>query len=252
MSRKLVAGNWKMNLSLSEGIALAKEVKALLVTEPTREVQIVLGTPFTHLASISQAVDGEIALSAQDCSAHDKGAFTGEVSAEMIASTGAEYVILGHSERREYHGEENALLAQKVNQALEQGLKVIYCCGEVLAEREANKQFEVVGDQLLEGLFHLTKEQMQEVVIAYEPVWAIGTGVTASADQAQEIHAFVRGLLQKQYGESVASNTSILYGGSCKPGNAKELFAQEDVDGGLIGGAALKAADFVAIIQSFE
>lgn len=252
MSRKLVVGNWKMNLSLAEGIALAKEVSALLAIGAKQGVKVVLATPFTHLASIAQAVDGELAIGAQDCSAHKKGPYTGEVSAEMIASTAAKYVILGHSERREYHAEKNTLLAQKVSQALEQGLKVIYCCGEVLSQREANKQFEEVGEQLLEGLFHLTKEQMQEVVIAYEPVWAIGTGVTASADQAQEIHAFIRELLKKQYGESIAENTSILYGGSCKPGNAKELFAQADVDGGLIGGAALKACDFVAITQSFE
>ena len=169
----------------------------------------------------------------------------------MVASTGAEYVILGHSERREYHGEENSLLAQKINMALEHGLKVIYCCGEVLSERENNQQFEVVGDQILEGIFHLSKEQMKEVVIAYEPVWAIGTGVTASSEQAQEMHAFIRSLLQKQYGVIAAENTSILYGGSCKPANAQELFSEKDVDGGLIGGASLKANDFVAIINSF-
>ena len=251
MSRKLVAGNWKMNLSLTEGITLAKEVEAQLLANPTGNVQVVLGVPFSHLTAVSHSVEGEVAVSAQDCSANESGAFTGEVSAMMVASTGAEYVILGHSERREYHGEENALLAQKVNMALEHGLKVIYCCGEVLSERENNKQFEVVGDQILEGLFHLSKEQMKEVVIAYEPVWAIGTGVTASSEQAQEMHAFIRSLLQKQYGDIAAENTSILYGGSCKPANAQELFSQEDVDGGLIGGASLKANDFVAIINSF-
>lgn len=251
MSRKLVAGNWKMNLSLPEGIALAKEVEAQLLANPTGDVQVVLGVPFSHLTAISHALEGEVAVSAQDCSANESGAFTGEVSAMMVASTGAEYVILGHSERREYHGEENALLAEKVNMALEHGLKVIYCCGEVLSERENNQQFEVVGDQILEGLFHLSKEQMKEVVIAYEPVWAIGTGVTASSEQAQEMHAFIRSLLQKQYGVIAAENTSILYGGSCKPANAQELFSEKDVDGGLIGGASLKANDFVAIINSF-
>ena len=251
MSRKLVAGNWKMNLSLPEGIALAKEVEAQLLANPTGDVQVVLGVPFSHLTAVSHSVEGEVAVSAQDCSANESGAFTGEVSAMMVASTGAEYVILGHSERREYHGEENALLAQKVNMALKHGLKVIYCCGEVLSERENNQQFEVVGDQIQEGLFHLSKEQMKEVVIAYEPVWAIGTGVTASSEQAQEMHAFIRSLLQKQYGDIAAENTSILYGGSCKPANAQELFSQEDVDGGLIGGASLKANDFVAIINSF-
>jgi triosephosphate isomerase len=251
MSRKLVAGNWKMNLTVAEGIYLAKEVEANLLAHPVLEVKVVLSVPFTHLIALSQALEGEVALSAQDCSAQGSGSFTGEVSASMVASTGAEYVILGHSERREYHGEENALLAQKVNLALEEGLKVIYCCGEVLSEREANKQFEVVGDQVLEGLFHLEKEQMKEVVLAYEPVWAIGTGMTASSDQAQEMHAFVRDLLQKQYGEIIAENTSILYGGSCKPSNSKELFSQADVDGGLIGGSSLKVTDFMAIVQSF-
>jgi len=251
MSRKLVAGNWKMNLSLPEGITLAKEVEAQLLANPTGDVQVVLGVPFSHLTAVSHSLEGEVAVSAQDCSANESGAFTGEVSAMMVASTGAEYVILGHSERREYHGEENALIAQKVNMALEHGLKVIYCCGEVLSERENNQQFEVVGDQILEGIFHLSKEQMKEVVIAYEPVWAIGTGVTASCEQAQEMHAFIRSLLQKKYGDIAAENTSILYGGSCKPANAKELFSQKDVDGGLIGGASLKANDFIAIINSF-
>tara|TARA_B100000900_G_scaffold408850_1_gene423778 strand:+ start:529 stop:1284 length:756 start_codon:yes stop_codon:yes gene_type:complete len=251
MSRKLVAGNWKMNLSLHEGITLAKEVEAQLLANPNRDVQVVLGVPFSHLTAVSHSVEGEVAVSAQDCSANESGAFTGEVSAMMVASTGAEYVILGHSERREYHGEENALLAQKLNMALEHGLKVIYCCGEVLSERENNQQFEVVGDQILEVIFHLSKEQMKEVVIAYEPVWAIGTGVTASSEQAQEMHAFIRSLLQKKYGNIAAENTHILYGGSCKPANAKELFSQKDVDGGLIGGASLKANDFVAIINSF-
>ena len=251
MSRKLVAGNWKMNLSVSEGVTLAKEIKDQLLDNPVKDLKVILSVPFSHLTEVSNALDGEVAVSAQDCSANESGAFTGEVSAMMVASTGAEYVILGHSERREYHGEENALLAEKINMALEHGLKVIYCCGEVLSERENNQQFEVVGDQILEGLFYLSKEQMKEVVIAYEPVWAIGTGVTASSEQAQEMHAFIRSLLQKQYGDIAAENTSILYGGSCKPANAQELFSQEDVDGGLIGGASLKANDFVAIINSF-
>ena len=251
MSRKLVAGNWKMNLSVSEGVALAKEIKNQLLDNPVKDLKVILSVPFSHLTEVYNALDGEVVVSAQDCSANESGAFTGEVSAMMVASTGAEYVILGHSERREFHGEENSLLAQKVNIALEQGLKVIYCCGEVLLEREKKQQFEVVGDQILEGLFHLSKEQMKEVVIAYEPVWAIGTGVTASSEQAQEMHAFIRSLLLKQYGQITAESTSILYGGSCKPANAKELFSQEDVDGGLIGGASLNANDFIKIINSF-
>ena len=251
MSRKLVAGNWKMNLSVSEGVTLAKEIKDQLLDNPVKDLKVILSVPFSHLTEVSNALDGEVAVSAQDCSANESGAFTGEVSAMMVVSTGAEYVILGHSERREYHGEENALLAEKINMALEHGLKVIYCCGEVLSERENNQQFEVVGDQILEGLFYLSKEQMKEVVIAYEPVWAIGTGVTASSEQAQEMHAFIRSLLLKQYGQITAESTSILYGGSCKPANAKELFSQEDVDGGLIGGASLNANDFIKIINSF-
>ena len=251
MSRKLVAGNWKMNLNIPEGIALAKEVESQLLANPVKNVKVVLSVPFSHLTAVSHAVEGEVAVSAQDCSANESGAFTGEVSAMMVASTGAEYVILGHSERREYHGEENSMLVKKVNIALEHGLKVIYCCGEVLSERENNKQFQVVGDQILEGICHLSKEKMKEVVIAYEPVWAIGTGVTASCEQAQEMHAFIRSLLQKKYGDRMAENTSILYGGSCNPANAQELFSQEDVDGGLIGGASLKANDFVSIVNSF-
>ena len=251
MSRKLVAGNWKMNLSLSEGLSLAKKVEAQLLVNPANDVQVVLGVPFSHLTAVSQAVEGEVAVSAQDCSANESGAFTGEVSAMMIASTGADYVILGHSERRKYHGEGNALLTQKVNMALNCGLKVIYCCGEVLSERENDQHFKVVGNQISEGLFHLNKDKIKKVVIAYEPVWAIGTGVTASPEQAQEMHAFIRGFLQKKFGEVTAENTSILYGGSCNPDNAQELFSQEDVDGGLIGGASLKANDFVAIINSF-
>lgn len=251
MSRKLVVGNWKMNLSVSEGVTLAKEIKDQLLDNPVKDLKVILSVPFSHLTEVSNALDGEVVVSAQDCSANESGAYTGEVSAMMVASTGAEYVILGHSERREFHGEENSLLAQKVNIALEQGLKVIYCCGEVLLEREKKQQFEVVGDQILEGLFHLSKEQMKEVVIAYEPVWAIGTGVTASSEQAQEMHAFIRSLLLKKYGQITAESTSILYGGSCKPANAKELFSQEDVDGGLIGGASLNANDFIKIINSF-
>ena len=251
MSRKLVAGNWKMNLSVSEGVTLAKEIKDQLLDNPVKDLKVILSVPFSHLTEVSNALDGQVVVSAQDCSANESGAFTGEVSAMMVASTGAEYVILGHSERREFHGEENSLLAQKVNIALEHGLKVIYCCGEVLFEREKKQQFEVVGDQILEGLFHLSKEQMKEVVIAYEPVWAIGTGVTASSEQAQEMHAFIRSLLLKKYGQITAESTSILYGGSCKPANAKELFSQEDVDGGLIGGASLNANDFIKIINSF-
>lgn len=251
MPKKIVAGNWKMNLSIEEGVSLTKEISEKFNTTAETGVQVILGVPFTHLSPVAQVLGGKIALSSQDCSANSNGAFTGEVSAEMIASTGASYVILGHSERREYHAEKNILIAQKINKALEQNLTVIYCCGEVLDEREKNKQFSVVENQISEGLFHLDSEQMKNIVIAYEPVWAIGTGKTATSKQAQEIHSFIRKVLEKKFGKIRADNTSILYGGSCKPSNAKDLFAQDDVDGGLIGGASLKSDDFIEIINSF-
>ena len=251
MPKKIVAGNWKMNLSVEEGVNLTKEINKNLNTTAETDVHVILGAPFTHLAPVAQVLDGKIALSSQDCSVNSNGAFTGEVSAAMIASTGASYVILGHSERREYHAGKTALIAQKINKALEQNLKVIYCCGEVLVEREKNEQFAVVENQISEGLFHLDQDQMKNIVIAYEPVWAIGTGKTATSNQAQEIHAFIRKVLEKKFGKLRADNTSILYGGSCKPSNAKDLFAQDDVDGGLIGGASLKSDDFIAIINSF-
>ena len=250
MRKKIVAGNWKMNTTLAEGVQLAKEVAAKVAAVPS-DVKLIVGTPFTHLASVAEVLKGsQIGLSAQNCADKDKGAYTGEVSAAMVASTGAEYVILGHSERRQYYGETNAILIEKINLALANGLEVIFCIGEKLEEREAGKHFEVVGSQIKEVLFGLTPEQMSKIIVAYEPVWAIGTGKTATSSQAQEIHAFVRATLAEKFG-ALAEEISILYGGSCKPSNAKELFACKDIDGGLIGGASLKAEDFIAIAQSY-
>jgi triosephosphate isomerase (TIM) len=251
MRKNIVAGNWKMNKTLQEGIELAKEVNAS-VANISPKCDIVLGTPAIHITEVVKVVDGKkIGVAAQNCADKASGAYTGEISASMIKSTGANYVILGHSERRTYYGETNATLKDKVDLALANGLTPIFCIGEVLAEREASKHFDVVKSQVSEGLFHLSAADFGKVVLAYEPVWAIGTGKTATSDQAQEIHAFIRQTLVAKYGSEVANNTSILYGGSCNASNAKELFANPDVDGGLIGGAALKAADFLAIITAF-
>ncbi len=239
-----------MNTTVAEGVALAKELVAGMGQVPA-DVNLVIAPPFVHLTSVGEVIKGsKIALSAQNCANKDKGAYTGEVSAAMIAGIGCEYCILGHSERRQYYGETSATLVEKIALALSNGLKPIYCVGEMLAEREAGNHFAVVKAQIEEVLFGLTAEQMSQVVVAYAPVWAIGTGVTATSAQAQEIHAFIRETLASKFG-SLAEDITILYGGSCKPSNAKELFAQKDIDGGLIGGAALKAADFIAIAQSY-
>lgn len=251
MRRNIVAGNWKMNKNLEEGIALAKEVNESLAGASLK-CDVVLGTPFIHLASVSSIVDkNKIAVSAQNCADKESGAYTGEVSAAMVKSTGASYVILGHSERRAYYGETPAILKVKTELALKNGLKPIFCIGEVLEEREKNIHFDVVKSQIAESLFELSAADFSNIVLAYEPVWAIGTGVTASPAQAQEMHAFIRETIAAKYGKEIADNTSILYGGSANPGNAKELFSNPDVDGGLIGGASLKAADFKAIIDAF-
>ncbi len=251
MRKNIVAGNWKMNKDLQEGIALAKELNQILAGK-TVNCEVILGTPFIHLAAVASVVDAsKIAVAAQNCADHVSGAYTGEVSAAMIQSTGASHVILGHSERRAYYGETSEILKTKVELALANGLTPIFCIGEVLEEREAGKQFEVVESQIKEALFALSAEDFGKLVLAYEPVWAIGTGKTASSDQAQEIHAFIRGVVKAQYGEAVAENCSILYGGSCNDKNAKELFANPDVDGGLIGGASLKADTFLGVIEGF-
>jgi len=249
MRKKIVAGNWKMNKKLDEGLSFSDDLKQNIKSSNSEAI-VILGVPFTHLERMVHTSDALYAVSAQDCSAKESGAFTGEISSSMIASTGAQYVILGHSERRAYHAENNTDLAAKVDRCLFDGLTVIYCCGEQLEERESNSHFELVKRQLSEALFHLSSEQMASVVIAYEPVWAIGTGVTASSDQAQEMHAYIRSIFEDKYGKSVSENVSILYGGSCKPSNAEELFSKEDVDGGLIGGASLDPSDFIKIIDS--
>lgn len=251
MTRKLIAaGNWKMNMDYDEGRDLAKAIVSGLETS---DVQVVLGTPYIHLKNISGIIKdiSNLKLAAQNCHHEESGAYTGEVSAAMLKSCGADYVILGHSERREYFGEQDALIARKIDIVLRHGMQAIYCCGEKLEVREAGRHEELVGEQVKTALFHLSKEQMGQVVVAYEPVWAIGTGKTASPQQAQEMHHFIRGLIRKKFGKEVAGATTILYGGSVKADNARELFAQPDVDGGLVGGASLNAGDFLAIAASF-
>ena len=252
MRKKIVAGNWKMNLNLQEGVALAKELNEALAADKPN-CGVVICTPFIHLASVAQVINQDvIGLGAENCADKEKGAFTGEVSAEMVKSTGAQYVILGHSERREYYKETPEILKEKVLLALKNGLKVIFCIGETLEEREANKQNEVVKAELEGSVFNLSEEDFRKVVIAYEPIWAIGTGKTATAEQAEEIHAYIRSIVADKYGKAVAEDTSILYGGSCKASNAPELFAKPDIDGGLIGGASLKCADFKGIIDAWK
>ena len=251
MRKKIVAGNWKMNTTVAEGVELAKSIVSGINEIPS-DVTLITATPFTHLVPVAGVLEGTgVALSAQNCADQPKGAFTGEVSAAMLKDAGCRYTILGHSERREYYGETGETLVRKMNLAFENGLKVIFCCGEKLEERNAGRHFDVVKAQIEEVLFSFTAEQMDNVVIAYEPVWAIGTGVTATSAQAQEIHAFIRKTVGDKFGAKVAEDMTILYGGSCKPSNAKELFACNDIDGGLIGGASLKAEDFLAIAKSY-
>lgn len=252
MRKKIVAGNWKMNETLQEGVALAKEINdALKADKPNCDV--VICTPFIHLASVADVLDKELVkLGAENCADKEKGAYTGEVSAAMVKSTGAEYVILGHSERRQYYGETAEILKEKVELALANGLKIIFCCGETLEEREANKQNEVVKAELEGSVFHLSAEAWKNIILAYEPIWAIGTGKTATSDQAEEMLAYIRSIVAEKYGKDAASETSILYGGSCKASNAPELFSKPNIDGGLIGGASLKADDFKGIIDAWK
>lgn len=250
MRKNVVAGNWKMNTTLGEGVELASQINGLLKGKEVK-CDVVVCVPFTHLTSVNAVLEPElVGLGAENCSEHVKGAYTGEVSASMVKSTGAQYVILGHSERREYFGETNEQLLAKTQLALENGLTPIFCVGEVLEERENGTYNDVVAGQI-EAIFALSAEDFGKVIVAYEPVWAIGTGKTATADQAQDMHAHIRGVIAGKYGAEVADNTSILYGGSCKPSNAPEIFAKPDVDGGLIGGAALDAEPFLGIIESF-
>jgi len=252
MRKKIVAGNWKMNKSIDEGRVLAMEIKEFVGNNPMTGTKIILCPPFTHLYPVSEIIKGsDISCGAQNCAAEESGAFTGEVSASMIVSSGSEYVIIGHSERRAIFGEDDNIISRKVGVALKNGLKVIFCCGETLPQREEGSHFAVVKDQLEKGIFSLPGNEITNVIIAYEPVWAIGTGVTATSDQAQEMHEYIRKLVSVKYGEEAADDITILYGGSCNPKNASELFSMKDVDGGLIGGASLKADDFCSIIKSF-
>ena len=252
MRKKIVAGNWKMNLNLQDGVALAKEINEALVADKPN-CDVVICTPFVHLASVANVLDSTVVgLGAENCADKEKGAYTGEVSAEMVKSTGAQYVILGHSERRQYYGETAEILKEKVDLALAHGLKVIFGCGETREEREAEKQNEVVKAELEGSVFHLDAEAWKNIIIAYEPIWAIGTGKTATSDQAEEMLAYIRSTVAEKYGAEAAEETSILYGGSCKASNAPELFSKPNIDGGLIGGASLKCADFKGIIDAWK
>lgn len=252
MRKKIVAGNWKMNLNLQEGVALAKEINEAMTAEKPN-CDVVICTPFIHLASVAKELNASlVGLGAENCADKEKGAYTGEVSAEMVKSTGAQYVILGHSERRQYYGETAEILKEKVLLALKNGLKVIFCCGETLEERESNRQNAVVKAELEGSVFNLSAEEWKNIILAYEPIWAIGTGKTATSDQAEEMLCYIRSIVAEKYGKEVAEDTSILYGGSCKASNAPELFSKPNIDGGLIGGASLKAADFKGIIDAWK
>lgn len=251
MREKIVAGNWKMNTSLPEGIQLAKNILVNVSSIP-KNVHLIVAPPFTHLHPVAQLLSNStnISLAAQNCAEQESGAYTGEVSASMLASVPCQYVILGHSERRMYYHETDEMLVNKIHRVLANGMKPIFCIGESLEEREQNLHFQVVSSQLRNVLFQLDPADFEKVIVAYEPVWAIGTGKTASVEQAQEMHAFIRAFLAGTFGTRAAS-TPILYGGSCKPSNARDLFSQPDIDGGLIGGASLTADDFLAIARSF-
>ena len=254
MERKLIiAGNWKMNTSIEEGVALASQVKEIIndIDFDTKKYRVLIIPPFSHLGFMQTIVDNKkLYLGAQNVAAYDKGAYTGEVAAFMLASANVQYVIIGHSERRKYFSENSQILLKKLKLALENNLKPIFCIGETLEEREANKHFEVIENQLTETVLTLNSTDFANIVIAYEPVWAIGTGKTATKEQAQQMHAFIRNLIAQKFDNTIAKQTTILYGGSLKPKNAAELLAQPDIDGGLIGGASLKATDFTDIFKT--
>ncbi|MGJ1430893.1 triose-phosphate isomerase [Sphingobacterium spiritivorum] len=254
MRKKIVAGNWKMNLDYQSGVSLFSEIVNMVKDEVIGQQEVVVCSPAIHLYSLGQLAHTAVNVSvgAQNIHQAESGAYTGEISAAQVKSVGAEYVILGHSERRAYFGETDELLAEKVNIALKHGLKPIFCIGETKDERESGKFFDIIKTQLEKGLFHLSAEQFAQVVLAYEPVWAIGTGLTASPEQAQEVHAFIRETLANHYDQQLADDTTILYGGSCNPSNAPDLFSQKDIDGGLIGGASLKSRDFTDIVKVFN
>jgi len=251
MKAKIVAGNWKMNTSPNEGVELAKSIQNYIEKNDIGNTKIILAPPYTHINQVVSVVDyKKISVAAQNCCNKEKGAYTGEISASMIAYSGAHYIIIGHSERRQIYGETNSLLNEKVSICLKNALRPIYCCGETLEERDNETMFDVVKAQISEGLFHLTADEFKHVVVAYEPVWAIGTGRTASPEQASEMHVFIRGLIADKYGLAIADDTMILYGGSVNAANAKELFSMPGVDGGLVGGASLKTDDFISIINA--
>lgn len=252
MRKKIVAGNWKMNLDYSEGISLFSEIVNMVRDEKKGDQIAVICAPYIHINSLSQLGAGIVKIGAQNCHQNESGAFTGEISAKMVKSTGCEYVIIGHSERRQYFAETDELLAAKTAIALQNNLTPLFCIGETLDERNNGSYYQVLESQLENGIFNLSAEDFSKVVLAYEPVWAIGTGLTASPEQAQDIHAFIRAKIDAKYGMNIADDTTILYGGSCNPKNAAELFAQPDIDGGLIGGASLKSRDFVDIVKTFN
>jgi len=253
MRKRIVAGNWKMNTDIADGVKLASDLMQLLIDQPAPEnIGVAIAPPFTHLSEVNKIIDpAKICLVAQNCASEASGAYTGEVAVSMLKSVGVMAIIIGHSERRAYFKEDHATLAKKVDLTIKNQMRPIFCCGEVLDERNAGVQNNIVENQLKESLFHLNNEDFSKVIIAYEPVWAIGTGVVASPDQAQEMHKFIRSLVAARYGAKIADELTILYGGSCKASNAVELFSKPDVDGGLIGGAALDAAEFHRIVQSF-
>lgn len=252
MRKRIVAGNWKMNKTAEEALSLVSEIDNMVKDEVNGDVAVVVAPPFPFLQSVGKLTQGndKMHLAAQNVSEHESGAYTGEVSAAMLKSVGVEYVIIGHSERRMYHHEDAQTLYQKMKTTLAHGMKPIFCCGEPLEERDADRHFDYVGKQLHDSLSYLSNEDFEQVVIAYEPIWAIGTGRTASSQQAQEMHEYIREQVARMFDAEAAYNTSILYGGSCNPANAKELFSQSDVDGGLIGGASLKSRDFTDVIKS--
>jgi len=252
MRKQIVAGNWKMNNNVQESVQLATEVVSKVKDLTLNNTRVIVTPTFVNLSKVVDVVEGSsVEVAAQNMHQAKSGAYTGEISAEMLTSLGLKTVILGHSERREYFGETDAILAEKVDAALANNLEVVFCFGEVLEDRKSDNHFKVVESQIKNGIFHLEASAWKNIVLAYEPVWAIGTGETASPEQAQEMHAFIRKIVADKYNQEVAENVSILYGGSVKPANAKEIFSKVDVDGGLIGGAALNSDDFVALVKSF-
>ncbi len=251
MRQKIVAGNWKMNKTYVEGIRLFSEIESFLSTKPAIGIKVIIAPSFIFIPEFAKSAR-QVSIAAQNCCNEVSGAYTGEVSATMLKSAGAEAVIIGHSERRNYYQETNSMLAKKTDLALQNNLNSIFCIGETLKERTEGRHGDSVKQQLSEGLFHLSKEAFSKIILAYEPVWAIGTGVTATAAQAQEMHAYIRKVVNEKYGETISGDCSILYGGSCNAQNSKELFTCPDVDGGLIGGASLKAEEFIQIIHSFN